>query len=106
MPTEVGDVIRDAPNKLYIAGEFQDASGATACKDCTGGNYCVLGASAELPCEKGTYSASTNLDEAADCTDCPLGSSCATGSTDHALCAPGTYTDALNQWECTSYGCD
>ena len=27
MSIEVGDVIRGAPNKLYIAGEFQDAAG-------------------------------------------------------------------------------
>ena len=87
--------------KVCPAGEFQDASGATACVLCGGGSYCPVASSAELPCPAGTYSSNTGLTKPSECTDCPEGSSCSTASQDHTPCAPGTVAPNAKSPRCT-----
>lgn len=75
-------------------GEYQSASGETACKACTAGNFCPEGASAPLPCAGGTYSKTANINAASGCMAVNAGKFAPTGSTQQTPCAKGTYTDA------------
>ena len=70
-----------------------NVSGQTACFECIPGSFCAEGASAPLPCLKGSYSSTPGLESAGQCTTCPAGSFCSTGSLDHTQCNPGTYAD-------------
>jgi hypothetical protein len=49
---------------LCPAGKHQGSEGATACKSCTPGHHLKKGASAPLPCDKGSFSNATNLTSA------------------------------------------
>ena len=57
---------------------------------CTPGSYCPEGASAPLPCAKGTYSNATNLTSASECAGADPGHFAPTGSTQQTTCAAGT----------------
>lgn len=68
------------------------AAGATTCTQCSAGNYCPLGAGAEITCPqgfycpetelypvkcpRGSYGAATGLAAATDCTPCTDGKYC------------------------------
>ena len=87
---------------VCLAGEYQDAEGATACKNCTDGYYCAEGASAPLPCPGGTTKRTgVMMTSAADCRNCSVGTYCPVGSEAATNCSAGTYNDRPNQETCT-----
>ena len=88
------------------AGKRQPLPNATACLACEFGSYCVEGASAPLPCQKGTYSERTDLGSAEECTDCPEGHFCPLGSKSATACGAGFFasTKRLGQCEACSSG--
>ena len=76
---------RHVPSRLLLASI-----------DCTSGSFCLLGASAPLPCPSGRYqNASLRvMTSEDDCIECPEGTFCSVGSAVATDCAPGTYNAA------------
>eukprot|EP00966_Prymnesium_polylepis_P301187 6959414-Prymnesium_polylepis.2 len=81
-------------------GMYQDNTGATECKPCESGSYCPRGASAPLPCKKGSFSSATNLASAAQCTPADPGFFAPTGSVRQSPCAAGTVAREGELGEC------
>jgi hypothetical protein len=128
----VGAIAKDFPYQcgpgLYGDSDDQSAQSRSDCKGqcplgkfcpvgtihpkpCGEGRYCegsdetgTLGATAALPCVKGTFSNETGLTSAGQCAVCPAGSACATGSTQPTACLPGTY--AAKEGQATCVLCD
>ena len=82
------------------AGTFQDEPGQEACMACAPGSYCPLGASAPLPCIKGSYSSATNLTSADECKPTTPGFYAASGSTSQTPCSPGTVAPSTSMRAC------
>eukprot|EP00953_Heterococcus_sp_UTEX-ZZ885_P041731 21268-Heterococcus_DN1.PRE.5 len=49
---------------------------ASQCLQCTAGNYCVQGSSAQIPCPAGTYSNAVGVVSQSGCTQCDAGKAC------------------------------
>ena len=84
-------------------GTFQDGEGATACKACTEGYYCVEGAPAALPCPGGRHQNQTlerPMESQHDCVTCPPGTFCSVGTSEPTPCAPGSYNPSQEQETC------
>ena len=85
---------------LCPAGYYCPDYATTVAISCTRGHYCPLGASAPLPCEKGTYSISTNLTSVSGCTETDAGHFAPTGSEQQTKCSPGTVALDANMGAC------
>ena len=83
--------VRQESCDACAAGGYQPDTNATACITCGAGSHCQSGASAELPCLKGSYSNATGLSSREQCLNCPAGSACPTGSVEPTACNPGTH---------------
>ena len=86
--------------ELCAPGKFQPNNNATSCLPCEPGSYCPKGASAPLPCVKGTHSSSTSLTSASECTETGVGHFTPTGSTQQTPCSPGTASSAVGAGAC------
>ena len=82
-------------------GKFQEEEGATSCMPCSPGSICPPGASAPLPCRKGSYSTAIDISDQSQCLPCPPGSACSTGSVVPIPCSPGSVAVTFRSFECT-----
>ena len=82
------------------AGKYQADEGKQVCVACDPGSFCPKGASAALPCKKGSYSSATNLASASECTETGVGHFAPTGSTQQTPCSPGTVASAEGMGTC------
>jgi hypothetical protein len=85
---------------LCPAGFYCPAYATTEQIPCTQGNYCPKGASAPLPCAKGSYSNATNLTSDNECVDTDAGHFAPTGSTEQTPCSAGTVQPQRQQPKC------
>jgi hypothetical protein len=81
-------------------GKYQDSEGATGCEQCDGGSYCQKGATAPLPCPRGTYSAETNLTSPSECTPADAGFFSLLGSTSEVPCSVGEFSSLARAPNC------
>ena len=97
--------IRNSPCQQCKPGTFKDGSGIEKCKQCAVGTYCETGATKEVECEAGTYSADPKRDCTAcaagayqsqrkqkECVKCKAGEYCPPRSKNPQKCGPGTAT--------------
>eukprot|EP00964_Phaeocystis_antarctica_P014423 scaffold7934_cov62-Phaeocystis_antarctica.AAC.8 len=82
------------------AGTYQAGEGEERCVACEPGSYCPEGASAPLPCEKGSYSSAINLTSRSECTETEVGHFAPTGSTQQTPCNKGTVAPAIKMGAC------
>ena len=73
------------------AGAYQDAAGATYCKACPPGFYCLLGASTPMPCPAGTSQASYNASSEQWCSKVGTGFWAPLGSPNPKPCPPSGF---------------
>ena len=73
-------------------GTYQDASGASRCKDCIPAHQCPRGSSVPLPasCPPGTFIAGS-FSSVSDCTDCDAGDVSNGAYTGCTACSGGNY---------------
>jgi predicted outer membrane repeat protein len=81
-------------------GKRQPLPNATVCLACEPGSYCVEGASAPLPCQKGTFSDRSDLSSPEECNDCPLGHFCPLGSKSATRCSAGFFASSKRMGQC------
>ena len=101
-PGSVAPFVNSSECTMCEGGSYQGEAGRTACTACTRGSHCPLGASAPLPCLKGTYSDATNLTHSDECLACPAGHVCGTASIRPQKCSAGSYQAARGGWQCPS----
>ena len=107
-----------APSSTCTAGYYCDGASTTATENtCAAGHYCPAGSFESIPCDIGTYQASTGQSSCLDCvaglycdqestggTDCPIGYYCPTGTRNEYEfpCPDGKFSSSTGQSVCTS----